>query len=44
MYGTFFANIAVTFAVLFGAGRDDKDGLLSQKCPQTGSVCKQKNL
>ena len=27
----------------FGAGRNGKNGLLSQKCPQAGSVCKQEN-
>ena len=26
----------------FGAGRKGQNGLLSQKCPQAGSVCKQK--
>ena len=31
MYGTFFANIAVTFAVLFGAGREQEE---NRKCLQ----------
>ena len=34
----FFANIAVMFAFVSGAGRNGKNELLSQKCPQAASL------
>ena len=38
----FFTNIAVTFALCLVQEETVKNWLLSQKCPQAGSVCKQK--
>ena len=43
MSATFFRKHCRHVWCAFVAGRDIKNGLLSQKCPQAGSVCNQEN-
>ena len=42
MSATLFREHCCHVCFAFGAGRNGQNGLLSRKCPQAGSVCKQK--